>query len=778
MIAGRRPRAAAAGRPARAGRLERDDRRGRRPPASSAARCAVVASSATGARSGSGTRARPRVQGAKRDGHARRPEDPSSVWRCSGPGSARNADRRAVEARPPARRAHARRASGERTVYSPGRGRARARARRVLGPSRSRRGRGSGGADESSTVTAVPPSRATLALVPVANRQRQRGTVRSDGCSSADYRRRMRVVVGLALMRAPGSSLGRRRRPCEPLRRAQATPRSPHQRAGVEGDYLRALHERIHWRWARVFIDAVASARPPGDPLNNPALRTEIYLHVRWDGTPADLTLVKSSGQPASIGARSPPFGRPHQLSRAASVALRGRWRSRTSAGRSPATPALLGRRRPPASRTAGRGAAAPVPRGPHEGGAPARHAPMQRGIERHGRVRARVAGTARTDVASPTQGGGRARPGRATSARSSGCGRRSRTGHRRLAGACLAALRVDVCAMVDPALRARDPAASELAMTALRECGARRRRIVPRAARRARRRRGGAQAAARVGAEDPRGARPCRWQAPDPLLGDRSPELRAAAALAFAQPAAAARLTASRPAQGRERRRARRRPPAAVRSSGELSFEYTATALHEQDDRPLVADRPALGSCRPRRPPTCSRRSSSAAPRSRSRAARARPPHGRQGALIFKPLADEAKKNPRLQRAAHSSCTRPRPSTSSCRSPRIRCSGILAYKAMLRAGHHAEAADWIVARFETGPPILPSFAAWLAPPRGSPPRNVRGLNAAVAMRIAPDGWATQLARRPAGTGGRRGLGLAEQRVKAPGGPPINKRTS
>ena len=66
--------------------------------------------------------------------------------------------------------------------------------------------------------------------------------------------------------------------------------------AGVEGDYLRSVHFRIHWRWTHGFIEAVAMQRPPGDPLNNAALQAEVLFTVRWDGSPAEVTLSGERG--------------------------------------------------------------------------------------------------------------------------------------------------------------------------------------------------------------------------------------------------------------------------------------------------------------------------------------------------------------------------------------------------------------------------------------------------------------------------------------------------
>src|SRR5262245_43045807 len=58
-----------------------------------------------------------------------------------------------------------------------------------------------------------------------------------------------------------------------------AAPREPQITVpGAEGDYLRSLHARIHFRFATGFIDGVAAKKPPNDPLNQPGLRTEVYF--------------------------------------------------------------------------------------------------------------------------------------------------------------------------------------------------------------------------------------------------------------------------------------------------------------------------------------------------------------------------------------------------------------------------------------------------------------------------------------------------------------------
>ena len=56
------------------------------------------------------------------------------------------------------------------------------------------------------------------------------------------------------------------------------------------------MHRAIHFRWANLFIEDVAAKRPPTDPLNKMSLETEILFTVRWDGSPAEVTVAQSSG--------------------------------------------------------------------------------------------------------------------------------------------------------------------------------------------------------------------------------------------------------------------------------------------------------------------------------------------------------------------------------------------------------------------------------------------------------------------------------------------------
>jgi HEAT repeat protein len=64
---------------------------------------------------------------------------------------------------------------------------------------------------------------------------------------------------------------------------------------GTEGDYLRTLHNRIHFRFAGTFIGDAAK-RPATDPLNQPSLRAEVLFGVRWDGSVSDAVVDHKSG--------------------------------------------------------------------------------------------------------------------------------------------------------------------------------------------------------------------------------------------------------------------------------------------------------------------------------------------------------------------------------------------------------------------------------------------------------------------------------------------------
>ncbi len=66
---------------------------------------------------------------------------------------------------------------------------------------------------------------------------------------------------------------------------------------GEEGEYVRKVHWLIHYRWATQFVEGVLQKRPPNDPLRR-AQDVDLLFAIRWDGSPADITVSESSGVP------------------------------------------------------------------------------------------------------------------------------------------------------------------------------------------------------------------------------------------------------------------------------------------------------------------------------------------------------------------------------------------------------------------------------------------------------------------------------------------------
>ena len=110
-------------------------------------------------------------------------------------------------------------------------------------------------------------------------------------------------LAGSPLRFAAGARAPQPHAPAPPAPAAPAAPAPTSEPKitvqGVEGDYLRSVHTRIHYRFANKFIEDVAAKRPKTDPLNNPALRTEVNFGVRWDGTVTDAIVAEKSGVPA-----------------------------------------------------------------------------------------------------------------------------------------------------------------------------------------------------------------------------------------------------------------------------------------------------------------------------------------------------------------------------------------------------------------------------------------------------------------------------------------------
>jgi hypothetical protein len=495
---------------------------------------------------------------------------------------------------------------------------------------------------------------------------------------------------------------------------------------GKEGDYLRAMHARIHWRWAQLFINGVAAGKPPTDPLNNPALSTEVLFTIRWDGSPAEVSVSRSSGikafDAAAIAAVRgdvpygvPPlsvfgddgvghfrwvFARDHRLCSEAEIRRRedpleealprlfiqGRYKeallrvSRYMEAGDMNAMAVFARSwlaRPFASRVADINAAAAL---------------------------ARVGDRRQFE---------RLRPG-LSNAETVGVATRG-----------LAALKVDLCTTLDAALKAREPNATELAMTALREVGS-----VPL---------GGpclrtlSELAADETAPKPMRASALRTYALlDPAasrrqvilaLTDASWELRAAAALAAGRPGG------GRPALYRLEPLLKDPSPevraaaaaALVRACGDLSFEYLNPLFKSGDNRPFIAMAPALGEMStPASADLLARllkRDNNDVDDAVTRALAVRTDE--KAKALFKPLAAEAKRSPHASNDLRLFLYANAPLAEVLPLAKDPYLGILVYKAMLRAKHHKEAADWLVERFDRLPPEVlgEALGAWLANP-------------------------------------------------------------
>jgi HEAT repeat protein len=496
---------------------------------------------------------------------------------------------------------------------------------------------------------------------------------------------------------------------------------------GVEGDYLRQMHTRIHLRWTHNFIESVALVRPASDPINNPTLTAEVLFTVRWDGSPAEVTLSKSSGQRA--------------FDQAAVAAVRG-----------DGSPYPV----PPLSLFGDDGVAhfrwafARDHRLCSEAELRRREDPLDEALPRlfiQGRVKEALlrvqrymdAGDVNAMAVFARSWLQRRFTDRAADANAAAA--LARTGDRRqldrlrpalshtdtvvVAAQGLAAIKVDLCALLDPVLRARDPEAFELATTALREtksaspggaCLVTLAALVdddaaPKALR--------ASALRTFALLDPAGAR----KRVIALLADPSADLRAAAATAIARPGGGRPMLYRLEPMLKDPSNEVRAAVAAslIRSCGELSFDYVRPLFKGNDDRPLLAMIGPLGEMSsPDSIDLMQKILKRANPGMREEITRALA--GRKdeaGRAMFKSLAEPAKQSPytsndlRSFLLASASLEELMPLH---KDPHL---GILVYKAMLRAKRYKEAADWLVFSFDrVSPEVLgDAFGAWLANP-------------------------------------------------------------
>jgi TonB family protein len=496
---------------------------------------------------------------------------------------------------------------------------------------------------------------------------------------------------------------------------------------GPEGDYLRALHRHIHWRWTNDFIDVVERTRPAKDKLNDPTLRAEVSFAVRWDGSPADVKVTHGSGVAA--------------FDQAALAAVRSE------------VPYQL----PPLELFGDDGVAHFLwvfARDFHLcSGGELRRAedPLEDALPRlfvQGRIKEALLRVARytrdgsSDAMSLFAKAYLARPFSDPVADAQAAAALARLGDARqidrlkpgleradtvaIVAPALAALKVDVCALVQPGLASKDPAARGLAMSALREVGARLPPESPCAraladtladATLAPETRGAAlqtlsalatdggrhlavahmqdpdaqlRAAAVAALARPGGRRPALYRL-EPLLHDPSIEVRAAAAAGL------------------------------VRACGELSFEYLRPLFKQPDERPLLAMLPELGrSPAPAAMDLVARMLKRGTPEMRLAVARAMSGRSDEaGRATFRQLTAYAKQDPYASGEMRALAYAGADADELLPLARDPVLGRLTFKALVRARRHREAADWLVASFDRLTPdaLADLFAVWLANP-------------------------------------------------------------
>jgi hypothetical protein len=523
---------------------------------------------------------------------------------------------------------------------------------------------------------------------------------------------------------------------------------------GTEGDYLRRLHGRIHFRFANRFIDDIASKQPPTDPLNQPGLRAVVLFGVRWDGSVSDAIVDSKSGVPAfdnaalaavrvDRGAYPPPpaelfgddgvahfqwvFARDKNLcgegavrrveaplaqalprlfvqGRIKEALLRAARDSRAGSGDAIGTFAMAWLERPQGDPAADVRAAAAL---------------LNAGDKA---VRARALARIKPALARPESAAA--------------------------AGVALGSFASSGAAELDPAgfcdllggtkaLREGEPAAREQAMTLLRDSGV---HLPPESA--------CAKTLAEVAGEAGTSGRlralalatlvATTGTAPGKLvresMEDKDPTVRAAAATAFGKPGG------GRPALYRLQPLLQDSSPdvraavagALVRACGDLALPFVQPMFKERDDRALVAMAPELGRLKsPESADLLAKMMTRPGGElrlavTRGLVERKDDPGKALKAKAFESIRHDAYASPELRGLVYADA----PPDELLKQPRDPLLGPLGYKALLRAKRHNEAADWLVANFDRLSPAVAVdlLAAWLANPPAtgptSPPRR------------------------------------------------------
>lgn len=493
---------------------------------------------------------------------------------------------------------------------------------------------------------------------------------------------------------------------------------------GPEGDYLREMHRSIHFRWAIQFIEGVLAKRPATDPLNR-ANDTEILFVVRWDGSPAEITVSESSGvaefDKAAVEAIRgnrpypvPPIdvygddGVAHFrwiFSRDARLCSGGQVR-RVEAPLADALPRLFyqGRIKEALLRVAryARG-------GDLTAMSTFARAWLQRPFSDPELDTRAAAALARTGDTRQVERLKRAldRPDSAD-----------------VAAAALAAAKVDLCPLVSARLESGRPDGIGSATHVLRAARAELPAESPcvRTLETIVKNEGLAPAVRADALETLAQVNPAAAHRPAlNALGDRDAKLRAAGAAAFARPGG------GRPALYRLEPLVKdpsvgvRAAAAAglIRACGDLANDYVTPLLKARDAEPLAAMVPELA-----------KETSPASLDLLTKIAK-RPDRElkmpvlmalsqrKDARAVYQPLAEAVKKDPYAAPAAKQVVYGAADFSELQPLMKDPAVGLLAYKALLRAGRHAEAMDWVVSNFDRLTPetLVDAFGAWLANP-------------------------------------------------------------
>jgi len=504
-------------------------------------------------------------------------------------------------------------------------------------------------------------------------------------------------------------------------------PEPPITATGAEGDYLRALHRAIHFRWANLFIEDVAAKRPPTDPLNKMSLQTEILFTVRWDGSPAEVTVINGSGvaafDQAAVHAVKgdrplpvPPIdvygddGVAHFrwiLARDARLCSGGEVR-RVEAPLAEALPRLFYQGR------------------------------IKEALLRVARYTRNGDGGAMSTFARAWLV--RRQPDPALDARAAAALAHAGDAHQAdrlrpalnrpdtlpIAAAALAALKVDLCAQVRPRLKPTDPDGIWFATRVLQVAGAElpagspcvatlgdlfKMDALPAAVR--------AEVLKTLAIVSPSSARRPALNA----LGDSDAQMRATAATVFARPGGGRpTLYRLQPLVKDPSLEVRTAVAAGlIRASGDLAIDYVMPLMKSREPEPLAAMAPELGKqtsagtldllmkMQKRNDPML-RVPVLAALSERTDAA---------GRAVYQPLAAAVKKDPyaspESRRIVYANAD-VKELVPLMKDPAL---GLQGFKALLRAQRHAEAMDWLVSSFDRLPPevLIDAFGAWLANP-------------------------------------------------------------